>query len=351
MAYSAHNEFLLAWNDRKEIFVLRLNHNGRPKYYDQNFKLMIMPIATTNTVSPMAMTYSSVYDQFLFVFSDRGSVASTGLDLYALVLDGLTGVPQSGPFLLGNPSGASADASPGDYTPPQGNQTSPSAAYNPDQDEYLVVWADDRRGQAKQWDLYGQRFHGADKKPIGTPFPITTGPGNKMSPSLNYNPREGMYLLVWSDDRDAVNAGWNIYAMRLWGTNGEPRGDDYAIVETPGNQTSPALAYNATDGYHFVGWTDDSGGGGQRHINGMRLNGNGRPFRAPVMISARHNNQMFATVGGTADDGFVTIWNDDRNMSAGLDIFGRRLNGNGIPFAQDYLILTDYGFVRVSTWQ
>ncbi|HID87441.1 MAG TPA: hypothetical protein EYP55_08700 [Anaerolineae bacterium] len=340
MAYnSKHDEYLLIWVNETGIVGVRLNSNGRPKYRDDNFNVIVIPIAAVSTPSPPALTYSETYNEYLLVWSADVLVAETGLDLYVMVLDGDTVRPKSAAFLLGRPSGIRS--SPEIYIPPAGNQIAPVVTYNPHRDEYLAIWCDDRNIGATGWDLFAQRLDGEDKSPKGPSFALHTGASHQTSPTLAYSSREEMYLVAWSDDRNLGATGWDLFARRLE-ADGNPRGLDIPLFTAGGNQISPVLAYNPYDNYHFVVWSDDRGTEfDDLDIFGMRLNGNGRPIRRHVPICEEGGNQTLPALGCSMDDDYVAIWGDDRDTDGRLDIYGRRLNGNGIPFGSDFPIIND----------
>ncbi len=228
-----------------------------------------------------------------------------------------------------------------------GNQVQPVVSYNPHMDEYLVIWADDGTLESKNWDLYAQRFRADDKTPKGDPFPILVAPSNQTSPSLVYSYAEQMYLLVWNDDRNSLSDGWDVYAMRLIGDTGKPLAYEFPIAGGPGDQLYPALTYNPTDGNHYLVYSDDSAIDSQHlDLYGIRLNGNGMPFGRPITISTSDGRQTTPALGASADDALVTTWSDYRNAGFSSEIWGRRLNGNGMPFGPEYTVIRDGGIAR-----
>jgi hypothetical protein len=340
MAYNSRlDEYLLIWVNETGIVGVRLNSNGRPKYRDDDFNVIVIPLTVVNTPSPPALTYSEVYNEYLLIWSADILLADTGLDLYVMVLDGNTGQPKGITFLLGSPYGIRFTSQV--YSPPRGNQVTPVAAYNPHRDEYLVIWSDDREAGFSGWDLFAQRLDGQDKSPKGSSFVLHTGASHQIAPSLAYSPREDMYLVVWSDDRNLGSTGWDLFARRIE-PDGSPRALDIPLFTSGGDQMSPIIAYNPYDNYHFVVWSDDRGAGlDSFDVLGVRLNGNGRPIRRHVAVCEVGGNQVFPALGCSLDDEYVAVWSDDRSADGGLDIYGRRLNGNGIPFGSDFPIIND----------
>lgn len=345
IAYSAHDEYLLAWTTNKEILGIRLNANGFPKYYNADFRAIVLPLGTTSIEAPLGIAYAEPYDEFVLIWSDGQLLSNTGLDLHMRVLKGEDGQPAGKPFMLGQPFGPTSVSA--GRTRVVGNQIQPVVAYNPHMDEYLVIWADDSTPGSKDWDFYGQRFRADDKTPKGDPYPILIAPGNQTSPSLVYSQAEQTYLLAWNDDRNSPSAGWDIYAMRLIGETGKPLAYEFPVVQGPGNQLYPALTYNPSDGNHYLVYSDDGAIDSQHlDIYGIRLNGNGMPFGRPIMVSTADGRQITPTLGASSDDAIVAIWSDYRNTASSSEVWGRRLNGNGMPFGPEYAVIRDGGIAR-----
>ncbi|MCA9936947.1 MAG: hypothetical protein KC415_23590, partial [Anaerolineales bacterium] len=75
---------------------------------------------------------------------------------------------------------------------PGHDQITPDIAYNPDADEYLLVWQDYRSGT--DWGIYGQRV-AANGALLDENFVIADGPYNQRFPKVAYG--GGVYLAAW----------------------------------------------------------------------------------------------------------------------------------------------------------
>ncbi|MHC4948204.1 MAG: hypothetical protein ACYTG1_08075, partial [Planctomycetota bacterium] len=120
---------------------------------------------------------------------------------------------------------------------PGADAIDPAVAYNPVNDEFLVVWsADDAVND--ELEIYGQRIDAATGAELGTDdFRISDmGPdGNTdfdaRTPAVVYNPTAHEYLVVWSGD-DATNDELEIFVQRLDATTGaEVGGNDLRISD------------------------------------------------------------------------------------------------------------------------
>lgn len=145
---------------------------------------------------------------------------------------------------------------------------SPDVAYNPNTDEYLVVWQSG--GTDGLMEIYARRVRGVDGAPLGTEnFPLSTmGPdGNPAfyarAPAVAVNAADNQYLVVWEgqDDR-APNTSEEIeiFAQRLDAAGAEIGADDFPVSDmgalgVPDTEAyRPRVAYNPLDGEYLVVW-------------------------------------------------------------------------------------------------
>jgi hypothetical protein len=210
------------------------------------------------------------------------------------------------------------------------DQTTPTVVYNPDTDEYLTVWTEDRGGGS---DLYFKRIFsnglpegGADRGGVlllRDPDPRATH-GARLAPSMVYNPQLQEYLVVWAEQRDEAS-GLDVWAQRV-ASSGFARGNARLVAGGPGDQSNPAIAYNADRQEYFVVWSDNV-----RDIDdvlGMKLRANGIPFGGKITLVRGQSNAEDPTIARRGTDGYLLAWADDRDgLSA---IYARRVNDNGI---------------------
>lgn len=145
---------------------------------------------------------------------------------------------------------------------------SPSVAYNPNTDDYLVVWQSGATDGLME--IYGRLVNGADGQPHAAEnFRISDmGPDGNESyfarfPAVAVNTRANEYLVVWEgqDDQAPNDVSENeIFAQRLdengaeIGVNDFPVSDMGALGSTDTNAHSPRVAYNPLDNQYLVVW-------------------------------------------------------------------------------------------------
>jgi hypothetical protein len=149
-----------------------------------------------------------------------------------------------------------------DYdTPNVADQRVPVPCYNPDKNEFLVAWRDDR----PPLDNYGimGRIVGPDGTLKGSEFVMLDPPGMQGTIEMHYLEEEKKYFSVWTDTRNASDPGLyyflsdeaDIYGRWLDDT-GKPIGDEITICDEPNVQMHPEMAYNPVMKRFLITWYD-----------------------------------------------------------------------------------------------
>jgi hypothetical protein len=247
----------------------------------------------------------------------------------------------------------------------------PAVAYNPTNNEYLVVWSGrDNPLAAGEFEIFGQRLNAATGGDVGmNDFRIsdmgTDGDPNfgAGQPAVAYNPTSNEYLVVWSGDDDTaplVNNELEIFGQRL---NADPATfeevgkNDFRISDmgldgdTRFGAKNPAVAYNPTANEYLVVWdgNDNSLAAGESEIYGQRLDASPAAFGevgtndfrisdmgpdgnvnfgafVPAVAYNGANNQYLVAWSGDDDTGTLA---DNEN-----EIFGQRLNADPAAFGE-----------------
>ncbi|MBW1853360.1 MAG: hypothetical protein JRJ00_01560 [Deltaproteobacteria bacterium] len=137
----------------------------------------------------------------------------------------------------------------------------PFQVYNPDRNEYLVSWVDNRPSLEDRRGVYG-RFINADGSFRGEPFVIVDGPKAQGYQEMVYVAKEKKYFMVWADSRDYIPAPddpqWiaenDIYARWLDDETGLPVGDEIPIYVGEGDQTGPLVEYSPVTDRFLIAW-------------------------------------------------------------------------------------------------
>ncbi len=202
-------------------------------------------------------------------------------------------------------------------------QLRPDVAYNLDTNQYLVVW-EDRRADA---DIYGQRVN-ADGSLDGDEIPIAgAGTTARRRPKVAFNPISGEYLVVYVYEEENNN----IRGRRVPAA-GNPTTTVINIATGTSDQNYPDVACRAREpggGGYLVVWRDTDGG--QRDIKGQRLNQNGALLEDELDICVEASSQWSPAVAySPGDDRYLVVWPDDRDSATqGRNVYGRPVGGAG----------------------
>jgi hypothetical protein len=208
------------------------------------------------------------------------------------------------------------------------DQVFPAIAYNPERQEYLVVWNHDRP-HPQDDDIYAQRV-AWNGRLVGPRFAVT-GPGAQCRyPDVVYNPTQKQYLVVW-EEYDGTR--FRIQGQRLTDTGQlvTPR----IPISDPDSQGCyrPAVAYALVADRYLVVWnTSQTTGDG---IEGQALSTTGALLGSNLVIAAGteqlgyHYNPDVAY--NRSRDEYLVVWQRESVSPYAAAIYGRRVEGSGTP--------------------
>ena len=144
-------------------------------------------------------------------------------------------------------------------------QVRPRAVYNPDDNQYLVVWEDYRNGS--DFDVYAQRIDPADGSLLGGNVAVASSApaASQAVPVAVYADAMDRYRLVWQDNRDTGTLGWDLRGQWLGADGANPGTLDAPLLRYRGNQLEPDIAYSEGSLYNraLTVWEDQRTGSGE----------------------------------------------------------------------------------------
>ena len=328
---SIDGEYLIIWNDDSSgnIQGQRISSAG---------VLVGTKLNITNSVKAdtTALAYNSKDGKYLVVW-DEGDIYQNSANIYGQILS-KDGMSQGGKFAVCSES----------Y-----NQYNPTITYNSGDNEFLVVWQDERNtvGDLKHIDIYGKRVTGLGQPSVSD---ISISPISndeyKQLPSIAYNNVQSGYLVVWTQGKISSR---DIYG-RLVTTGGAMESHPIILCSADGKQSDPIVAYSKTDKEYLIVWDDARGA--NEDIYGQKLSETGQLNGTNFAIStALEDQDLPAIVYNNADSNYLVTWSDDRNnsVSAG-DIYAQIIgdivvqcpkgdvDGNGVVNAKDALLVLQF---------
>jgi hypothetical protein len=256
-------------------------------------------------------------------------------------------------------------------------------AYNPLDNEYLVVWSgdDDVNGNANnELEIFAQRIDAATGAELGAnDFRISDmGDDNVLYgaslPRVVFNVTREEYLVVWEGDDNVggmVNDEIEIFGQRLDRTGTEIGDDDFRISHqsATGSTTQkaqrPAVAWSSVDDEYLVVWVGDRlDESVETEVFGQRLDGDGSAIGGDFRISDIgiegpaadffQVQSLDVAYNPTAGE-YLVVWSSEEDlpsMSDGeLEIFGQRITAaTGAEVGSNDFRISDVGTNNSSGW-
>jgi hypothetical protein len=314
----------------------RISHTGVDKLYDA-----FLPGAAYN---PAQQEYFVVW----YADDDLGTLADDEYEIFGQRLNGATGAKIGASIRLSD-MGPDGDPNYDGFTP--------EIAYNPEQNQYLVVWVgNDNTGSLAvgENEIYGQRVEASTGAEIGTDLRLSTmGPDGNGDfdagrPEVVYNPTQDHYYVTWTG-ADIVAHENEVYGQLVNAVTGAEIGPDIPLSEM-GPLGDPAysvddsaVAYNPTDGEYLVTWSAEDNHGTavlyEFEIFGQRVEASsgdeiGPDFRITHMGpdgSTLYGAGSPGLVYNAAQHEYMLVWYGSDNtgglVASEYEIFAQRLAG------------------------
>lgn len=220
-----------------------------------------------------------------------------------------------------------------------GQSQAPSVAYDPGSGKFLVVWQDIRNWDDSYSDVYGQYLY-ANGDADGENFPISTALNSQISPTVASGDNND-FLVVWSDDRSVSR---DVYGQLVnYSLPGYLEGENFAISDENYDETDPSVAHVSFNGNssYLVAWcTEDF------DIFGKLLNESCSPVSSNLPIADGVNWQQYPSLASDSVNGqFLVTWDEDTwqsdNDNGNLEIYGRLVDAQSGDFLTSALTVSD----------
>ena len=287
--------YLVVWADRRadtsDIYATRVTADGRVLDPDG-----IVVSAGTDFQGEPAVTFDGT--NYVVVWSDMRGGNS---DIYGarVARDG-TVLDTSGLALVANSA----------------EQFAPAVVY--DRTNVLLVWEDTRSDLFG--DIYGARISSEGAVLDSSGFPISDATSWQGSPAVALGDTD--MLVVWHDARTS----WftDVYGARVTSAGEvlDPAGIGISTVEN--YQWFPRVAFDGTN--YLVVWQDEHGHG---LIFGGRVGSDGSVLDPQGFLIGAAEDMASPAVAFDGTHNAV-VWNDVRTGPADMNVYGARVNGDGI---------------------
>ncbi len=183
-----------------------------------------------------------------------------------------------------------------------------------------MVWH--QQTEYGNYDIYGQRASAVGEL-TGGPITISSASADQMLPQLAYNEAEDEFLVVWQDER----TDRDIYGQRV-GASGALVEGNFAIAELGTYyRGSPQVAFQSHAVDFMVTWQMNVPGE-DVNVYRRRVRTDGSMPEAEILSSGLGSMEMHPTIAAGGDLSYLIAWQDSRDVSQGENIYGEivRLN-------------------------
>ena len=319
---------ILAWQDARnttatnlntDVYGQRIDGNGNVLWAKDGVRLSLVGNSQSNKISALPVLVNK--NEFIFIFGDNRNGTS---DLFAQKVSVKDG------SLLWASDVSLHGSQPGVQTVPVALSDGKGGAF--------VVWQDPRQANTNA-DIYGQYIDNTGKLYWGTSgLGICTAKNQQLTPRI-VSDGEGGIVVTWSDQRAAVADG-NIYAQRV-SAAGLPiwTADGLLVCDFTGNQSVPNIIKGG-NGY-IIEWTDARKGSNDKNIFAQSIDTNGItkwttataggvPVCQATGNQPYNNNASGIKLEPDGKKGAYVIWDDSRNTSSNVDIYGQHIDSLGV---------------------
>ena len=217
-----------------------------------------------------------------------------------------------------------------DWTLPAMSEVNADVVYNPDDDEYLVVF---------DWDYFGAGDRDvmfvavtADGGISPMPLAVVDDPAwDDSNPAVAYNPDDGNYMVVW-ERRDASNVG-QIFGCIV---ADHEAGDPINIKVGNADHLAPDVAYSTGAGRYLVVWEDHGAGWtpppdiDSASYDGAGENGTYLHIAPDPLGTAGAQTNPAVAAHGTAPH-WLVVWEDSRTVgTTGIRVWGQQVEWDGL---------------------
>jgi uncharacterized repeat protein (TIGR01451 family) len=129
------------------------------------------------------------------------------------------------------------------------NAQHPALAFNSQSGEYLLAY-DAFSTATNSQDIFAKRFSATGQTVDNTAITVTSDASNQTSPRVAYNPDDNEFAVVWSDPRNTATSGQNTYG-RIVSAQGTLTATELPLVTY---SSTPVLGWAQSEQLYLLGW-------------------------------------------------------------------------------------------------
>jgi hypothetical protein len=242
---------------------------------------------------------------------------------------------------------------------PDRGSFNPKLAYNPNANQYLVVWEEYGATADRSYDIYGQLLSAGGQE-VGSDFRISNAADvgsdrEAFDPEVSYDTSSNEYLVVWSGDELATDDEFEVFGQRI-SSAGAAVGSDFRIsnvgtdTDTDRGAFDAAINVDPAANRYLVTWQGDQAADDQFDIYGQLVSGAGAAVGSDFRISnatdvGSNRDAQAPVVAYDASAGeYVVVWTADQATTDEQEgVFLQRVSAAGAPAPQGDVEVSNFG--------
>lgn len=357
VSWTGDDDAGLLSDDENEAYGQRLGLDGGELGGDVRLSALGIEGDRNWDARDASIAHNGARDEFLVVWAadDLAPLVDGELEIFAQRIDAATGAELGLDDVRVSVTGVDGD--------PTRDASDPAVAWNPVDDEYLVVWEADGLFDGED-EIFARRLGGADGLPLAPAVRLSDmGPDGDTAfdarqPDVAFDPVADAYLVVWrgDDDVDTVSGENEIFGQ-LVSRTGLPIGTNDLRISDAGpdgesghDAVEPAVAAGGGGGWLVV-WAADDLVNGETEIHAQRIDAAG--------LEIGTGDLRVSTLGPDGDTGFdagspdvawdpsgerwLVVYDGDDAVNGETEVFARFLAADGTPASADDLRLSAAG--------
>jgi len=208
------------------------------------------------------------------------------------------------------------------------DQLQPALAHDSLRNRYLIVWQEQKAGG--DFDIMGQMTDGNGDL-LGTAIEIVGATADQLVPQIAFNPDAQQYLVVWEDHSRDTEGAWDVRGQRL-NSDGELVGAAIPIAESYlYHRLNPDVIYKSGAREYMVVWENEFQAN-DHDIFQRRIASDGSFADIARSVSNSDRFESRPVIASDSTGGFVTAWEkDNSDDDTDIDIYGTHIQVSVTP--------------------
>ena len=200
---------------------------------------------------------------------------------------------------------------------------------------FVVTWSGREEG-FWGWDVYAQLYDGSGNA-LGSEFRVNSHTPNDQRSSSVAPLEDGGFIVSWFS-REQDGTSFSIYAQRF-NSLGQTVGDEFRVNSFMENGQDRSDVTILKDGGLIITWESSNQDGSSSGIYAQRYDSTGAPIGGEFQVNTETNDgQKYTSSTALEDGGFVITWTSAKQDGSGEGIYAQRYDSAGGAVGEEFQV-------------